>query len=68
MLSDLELWLSLNARLYVNLCQQPQIDIEDMAFLENFRVLQRIVVSQRQTQDARLPDWQQLSTELNRVC
>ncbi|EDX71601.1 MAG: hypothetical protein RIB93_06240 [Coleofasciculus sp. D1-CHI-01] len=66
MLSDLELWLSLNARRYVDLCQQPQIDIEDMAFLENFRVLQRIVVSQRQTQDARLPDWQQLSTELNR--
>lgn len=68
MLSDLERWLSLNARRYVDLCQQPHIDIEDMAFLENFRVLQRIVVSQRQTQDARLPDWQQLSTELNRVC
>jgi len=69
MITDLELWLSLNARRYVDLCQKSQIDIqidiEDMAFLENFRVLQRIVLSQRQTQDARLADWRQLSAELN---
>ncbi|MEQ8959309.1 MAG: hypothetical protein RLP02_15545 [Coleofasciculus sp. C2-GNP5-27] len=66
MITDLELWLSSNTRRYIDLCQKSNIDIEDMAFLENFRVLQRIVISQRQTQDARLPDWQQLSAELNR--
>jgi hypothetical protein len=65
MITDLELWLSLNARRYFELCQKNQIDIEDMAFLENFRVLQRIVISQRQTQDARLPDLLQPSTALN---
>lgn len=56
MCDDLEAKLSLNTKRYVNLCQKPNIDIEDMAFLQNFRVLQKLVLLQRYTENVRLPD------------